>query len=338
MMSRPYINLALDSLMKEPWAHIMLQHPVTNEVVPPEVEATRRAGQEFFKNCIFPNKKVDCNKPKAGVYAKWRDIDVDANRIYGLPSQECLFNLLDYGQLNGGYIPRLTQMRGGCLLNAVHKSIKCPREFTNTHLRCMLVLFMVENCEMLWILLHICILNNFGHHRLSEEEFQAKVADGTITDAEREAYSEPGPFFVYSCLQSLLKPSFYGDELCLLIITMIWKVRITVLHAETLLAIKFRHMNVSMKTGIILVHCSGSHYIPLGISLPVTSFLFFYFFNQSYVINSSCLHSNCLYYTSIFLFIQHYLQNYFYLYNNQHMYINYFALQCISIGVYVMLT
>ena len=130
----------------------------------------------------------------------------------------------------------------------------------------MLVLFMIENFEVLWPLLHVCILNNFGHHRLSVEEFDAKVADGTITDLEREAYSEPGPFSVHDYLKSLLQPSFYGDELCLLIISMIWKVRITVLHAETLLAIKFRHMNVSMKADIILVHCSGSHYIPLGIS------------------------------------------------------------------------
>ena len=270
MISRPYINLALDSLMNEPWAHIVLQHPGANEVIPPGVEAIMRAGQEFFRNCIFPNRRVDCNRPKIGVYAKWRD-DVEANWIYGLSSQECLFNLLDYGQLNWGYIPRVTQMRGGCLFHAMRKSIKCPREFTNTHLRHMLVLFMVENFEMLWPLLHVCILNNFGHHRLSEEEFQAKMADGTITDAEREAYSEPGPFYVHAYLQSLLKPSFYGDELCLLIISMIWKVRVTVLHAETLLAIKFRHMNLSMKADIILVHCSGSHYIPLGISSPFTS-------------------------------------------------------------------
>ena len=150
-------------------------------------------------------------------------------------------------------------MRGGCLFHAMCKSIKCPREFSNTHLRHMLVLFMVENFEMFWPLLHTCVLNSFGHLRLSVEEFQAKVADGTITDAEREAYSEPGPFSVYGYLQNLLKPSFYGDELCLLIITMIWKVRITVLHAKTLVAIKFRHMNVSMKADIILVHCSGSH-------------------------------------------------------------------------------
>ena len=178
-------------------------------------------------------------------------------------------------------------MRGGCLFHAICKSIKCPREFTNTHLRHMLVLFIVENFEMVWPLLHVCILNNFGHHRLSKEEFQAKMADGTITDAEREAYSETGPFSVHAYLQSLLKPSFYGDELCLLIISMIWKVRITVLHAETLFAIKFRHMNVSMKADIILVHCSGSHYIPLGICSPFTSIV-----SLSYPLNSFHLHSH----------------------------------------------
>ena len=269
MISRSYISLTLNSLMDEPKAHIVLKHPTEDEAVPAETEAVRRSGREFFKNCVIPNKKVDCNKVKEGRYAKWRDVDVDANGIYGLPSQETLFTLLDYGQINGAYIPRLTQMRGSCLFHAIPKSIKCPRKFSNTHLRCMVVLFMVENFEMLWLLLHICVLNNFGHLRLTEEEFHAKVADGTITDEEREAYSEPGPFSVYAYLQNLLKTSFYGDELCLLIITMMWKVHISVLHSGTLVAIKFRHLNISMKADIVLVHCSGSHYIPLGRSLSI---------------------------------------------------------------------
>ena len=91
--------------MDEPWAHIVLKYPAADEVVPSETEAVRRAGQEFYKNCVIPNKKVDGAKVKSGIYAKWRDVDVDANRIYGLSSQEHLFNLFNYGQLNGGYIP-----------------------------------------------------------------------------------------------------------------------------------------------------------------------------------------------------------------------------------------
>ena len=135
------------------------------------------------------------------------------------------------------------------------------REF----LRRMIVLFAIENFEMLWPLLHISVLNNFGHIRMPKGEFQRKLAEGTLTDQERAIHDEPGPFSVYAYLDQLLKPGFYGDELCLLIISMIWKVRITILHAETLRAIKVRHMNQALKANFILVHCSGSDYISLGI-------------------------------------------------------------------------
>ena len=193
-------------------------------------------------------------------------------------------------------------MRGSCMFHALRKGMKCPREFKNAHLRRMVVFFIIENFEMLWPLLHICVLNNFGHVRLTEEEFRAKVDNGTITDAEREAYTEPGPFPVYAYLDNLLKPGFYGDELCLLIITMIWKVRITVLHAESLKAIKIRHMNQSMKADFILVYCNGSHYITLGMQ---HIFLF--------TLNSIIIHHLYIIYTQLihyFPFVQHLLHLY----------------------------
>ena len=92
----------------------------------------------------------------------------------------------------------------------------------------MVVLFAIKNFEMLWTLLHICVLNNFGHIRLTEEEYRAKVANRTITDVECEAYNEPGPFSIYTYLNNMLKPGFYGDKLCLFLISMIWKVCIMV--------------------------------------------------------------------------------------------------------------
>ena len=79
-----------------------------------------------------------------------------------------------------------------------------------------------------------------------EEEYRAKIDNRTITDAEHEAYNEPGPFSIFAYLNNLLNPGLYGDELCLLLILMIWKVCITVLHAESLKAIKIHHMNRSM--------------------------------------------------------------------------------------------
>ena len=99
---------------------------------------------------------------------------------------------------------------------------------------------------------------------MPEEEFQSKLVAGTLTDQERAIHDEPGSYSVYGYLNQLLQPGFYGDELCLLVISMIWRVHITILHAETLRAIKVRHMNQALKVDFILVHCGGSHYIPLG--------------------------------------------------------------------------
>ena len=261
MISRAYIKLAMDS----PKVFIMQGE---GEEVPPEVEALRRSGREFLKSCLIPNKDINGRKPsqqQRDAYAKMMEVDVDANCIYGLNSQGHLFQLLECGQMNGGFIPRVTQMRGSCMFHTLRKGMECPREFTNTHLRRMIILFIIENFEMLWPLLHVSVLNNFGYIRMSEEEFQRKLAEDTLTDQERAIHDEPGPFSVYAYLDQLLRPGFYGDELCLLIISMIWKVRITILHAETLRAIKVRHMDQALKADFALVHCSGSHYISLGI-------------------------------------------------------------------------
>ena len=152
MISRACIKLAMDSLKDELIAHQVLIMPGEGEEVPPEVEALRGSWREFLKNCLLPNKDIDGKKPskqQRDAYAKMMEIDVDANRIYGLSSQGHLFLLLKYGQMNGGFIPRVTQMRGSCMFHTLRKGMECPREFTNIHLRRMIVLFIIENFEML---------------------------------------------------------------------------------------------------------------------------------------------------------------------------------------------
>ena len=82
MISRPYIRLAMDSLRNEPRAHQVFMMPGEGEVVPPEIEALRRSGREFLRNCLIPSKEIDGKKPtkqQRAAYAKLMDIDVDAN-------------------------------------------------------------------------------------------------------------------------------------------------------------------------------------------------------------------------------------------------------------------
>ena len=49
----------MDSLRNEPRAHQVLMMPGEGEVVPPEIEALRRSGREFLKNCLIPSKEID---------------------------------------------------------------------------------------------------------------------------------------------------------------------------------------------------------------------------------------------------------------------------------------
>ena len=86
----------------------------------------------------------------------------------------------------------------------------------------------------------------------------------TITDQEKEEYEEPGPFSIASYLESLLKSNFNGEEICLRIISMMFKVRKSVLDGDSLLAIKVRHSNVALKADLVLIHVKRCHYIPLG--------------------------------------------------------------------------
>ena len=127
----------MDSLKDEPRAHQVFIVPGEGEEVSPEVEALRRSGREFLKNCLIPAKDIDGKKPskqQKEAYAKLMDIDVDANHIYGLNSQGHLFQLLEYRQMNGVFIPRVTQMGSSCMFHALRKGMKCPIEFTNAHL------------------------------------------------------------------------------------------------------------------------------------------------------------------------------------------------------------
>ena len=106
------------------------------------------------------------------------------------------------------------------------------------------------------------IRGNYGHLRLSKQQYEKKCADNTLTDEEREDYLTPGPFSFATYLHALLNPRFWGDEICLVGISMMWQVKITVLNADTLHTIRIRHTNILHRADMVLVHCEGNHYIP----------------------------------------------------------------------------
>ena len=123
-----------------------------------------------------------------------KQIDLQFNQDYGYSNMEGIIRCLDYGELNGGFVPLTMQQKGTCLFHAFRKSIVCPREFTNTHLKRMAVSFICQNLDFLYLMLRLSIPGNYGHLRLSRTQYEDLRDRNLLTPQQREEYLEPGPF------------------------------------------------------------------------------------------------------------------------------------------------
>ena len=122
---------------------------------------------------------------------------------------------------------------------SLRRCIDSPLEYSNTHLRRQIVVTVAENPEFFFPVLSQHTKGNYGHIRKSKATYDQKKREGTITSQEKEDYECPGPFSLKSYLQALLKRKFWGDEMVLMVSSMMWQVGITVLTGETLRCIKF---------------------------------------------------------------------------------------------------
>ena len=138
-----------------------------------------------------------------------------------------------------------------------------PREFTNTHLRRMVVSLICLHLDFLYPVLRLSIAGNYGHIRLSREQYEDLRARDLLTPQQRD-YNEPGPFSVIAYLENLLKPNFYGEEIVLRVLSMLFQVWISVLNSDSFIPIEVRHANKALKADGVLVHIDRHHYIPLG--------------------------------------------------------------------------
>ena len=231
----------------------------------PEENSRHAAGQKVLDATLRVSKKVHGEEPP--LMPGLRGVDISFNQRYGFQTMEGIICLIDYGSSNGGFVPLPTQQRGACLFHVIRRSITCPREFTNSHLRHMLVSFICNRADELYPMLECSISGNYGHIRLSPEEYRRKEASGQLTNLERQEYNEPGPFSITSYCEALLKKDFYGEELCLRLLSMLFKVRITALDGDSLVGIRIRHQNAALNADVILVHVSRCHYIAMGKSL-----------------------------------------------------------------------
>ena len=130
------------------------------------------------------------------------------------------------------------------------------------HLRRQLVITLYNHKDFFYPIIDESIKSSYGFPRMPEEEYDDLYSRDLLTDQQVQDHNCPGPFSFLRYLRSLLEPNFWGDELCLCLLSMTFQIGITIVNAEGFTHIRFRHRQEIPNSDIILCHCKGQPYVP----------------------------------------------------------------------------
>ena len=199
-----------------------------------------------------------------------RDYSTHASLALGLANQESYSSLSRYLQLVAKLDMIPVEVYGNCLFSNIWRAVDCPLEYQTIHLKRQLVMMMANHHAFLFPLLKANLTTTYGFPRMPQEEHQQKYDAGTLTQDEVDDHNTPGPFSYFGYMKALLQEGFWGDELCLALVSMMWQVGITVVKGETFNQIKFRHSNLLKDADLTFVHCQGQHYVPASKSFLIS--------------------------------------------------------------------
>ena len=210
-----------------------------------------------------PSKYILGKKPSAVPDYANNKLPSHSQLFFGCTTIGQYLQLLEYLQINGGYKPVQVQRRGACQFASFRRGIDCPKEYTNTNLRRQLIMEIIKHKEFFFPILQKRIAMNYGAVRLTEEEYKSKCADGSITNDERRAYHEPGPFSFRSYLEYILKCDSWGDEITIVLLSMMFQLWITLVEIKSLKSTQVRHTNTLDKVDMVMLF-TGDHYMSAG--------------------------------------------------------------------------
>ena len=278
MMTKGFLQAEIDKLQQfSEYSQVVKEAPPSKEELAKmkKQEAERKKGAKKQKVSASSSKS---SKPKAAALEKFEqetegpavNMEEYASLIgKGLAVAE-QYNLADMSELtklnvhlteNGGWELFPTPKDGQCMFSAFRRGMDLPEEYRNNHLRYQVVYFITQNHGFCFTVLKSILLAEYGHLRLTEQEYCKKLMDNTLTDEEEERYEKPGPFSLITYLEHLLDPSSWGDHGVLLMISMMWQVTITVLVAESLKMIRIRHSRELDRADFLLVLAGKNHYL-----------------------------------------------------------------------------
>ena len=151
---------------------------------------------------------------------------------------------------------------GTCLWESVLRCLNRPKEYQYLMLQRQVVLTATEHPDFFCDLLADHIKGQYGPLRLPLDVYKQREKDGTLTSTQKQDQFVPGPFSFVTYLEYLLKDGTWGDYGALLVISMMWQQKITVVFADSLHQQRIRHTQTMRNADIVLVFCNGNHYVP----------------------------------------------------------------------------
>ena len=176
-----------------------------------------------------------------------------------------LCKMYEFLNNNGKYHLIPTAEDGDCLFGAFRRCTTLPAECADAHIRRVIIKVISHSHQFFFNLFKRSIATTYGLDRDTPEQIQQKIAAKKITEQELREANYPGPFSFHSWLKFMLENSSYGDAMIVMAMSMLWNLKITVLNAERLFEIRFRHNSIISKADMVLVQSSQTeHYVAAG--------------------------------------------------------------------------
>ena len=111
-------------------------------------------------------------------------------------------------------------------------------------------------------LLENSIMATYGHPRMEEDVFIQRHTAGELTQQQIDNQECPGPYSFHGYLMALLGDGFWGDEIVLTVVSMMFQCGITVLNANNFLQTKIQHNTPLKDADIVFSSLSGQALCP----------------------------------------------------------------------------
>ena len=215
---------------------------------------------QAYQNCRNIKAEIDPDAPKIKLYTELKDELIPGSKLTG----QVMARLISFLKQHGHYTAVQTQDLGNCLYAAVLRGTQMKREVASMMLRRFIVKKITQFPAFFSKFLKRSLAHTYGHERRDPAEVDRLEREGKISADDAADERLPGPFSLVTFCQHLLQDRTWGDQHVLAILSCLWQIRITVLHAEDLTETRIRHDLPLPKTDLLLLFTGGNHFMGAG--------------------------------------------------------------------------